>query len=233
MQNPIILLIETATNVCSCALASADNIIAFKQSKEPNAHSRMLAVMIDSLLKENDIAPCRLSGVAVSKGPGSYTGLRIGVSTAKGICYALSVPLISIETLYILAFAARTEHKADLYLPMIDARRMEVYSAGYNYDLDIVKPVSADIIQSNIYDRYLKDANKAVLCGNGAAKCGEILKDDKYFYASDVELSAKYMAEAAYHKFITGQYEDVAYFEPYYLKDFVAAPSHIKGLYQR
>ena len=231
MNSPLILLLETATSICSCALALGEQVVAYRQSDIPNAHSKCLSVMIDDLFKQSQYDYSDLSCVAVSKGPGSYTGLRIGVSTAKGVCYALKLPLISIDTLSILAFAAHKRFEHCLALPMIDARRMEVYCAIYDSDFNIIKPVSAEIIEGNIFDQYIKQTDKVVICGDGAAKCKSVLANKNYIFAEEILLSSKDMSAMAYKKFINKDYEDLAYFEPYYLKDFIAAPSHIKGLY--
>ncbi|MDR1724800.1 MAG: tRNA (adenosine(37)-N6)-threonylcarbamoyltransferase complex dimerization subunit type 1 TsaB [Bacteroidales bacterium] len=231
MNKPLFLLIETATNICSCALAEGENIVAYNESNIPNAHSRLLSVFIDNLFHKLSYNYNNLSAVAVSKGPGSYTGLRIGVSTAKGICYALNIPLISIETLQILVERVLTEkNHPNTILPMIDARRMEVYSAIYNSDMQIIKQVSADIITPNIYNDYLKNAENILVCGDGAAKCRNILTDKKYIFDETILLSAKYMIKPVIKKYMNNEFEDIAYFEPYYLKDFIAAPSQVKGL---
>lgn len=234
----MLLLIETAGKVCSCALSLNSKIIAYQESTVSNAHSQCLLPMIDKLFKQSGYDLSQLSAVATSKGPGSYTGLRIGTSTAKGICYALNKPLIAVDTLSILAFAARKLYyntslhsKSILYLPMLDARRLEVYSAIYDGDFNMVKPVSADVIEPNIYDNFLKKCDIMLVCGDGAAKCRTVFNNDKYLFAEEINLSAKDMVVFAEDKFKALQYEDVAYFEPYYLKDFVAAPSKVKGLY--
>jgi tRNA threonylcarbamoyladenosine biosynthesis protein TsaB len=235
MDTPLILLVETATTICSTALSLGDKIVACEESIEKNAHSKHLSLMIERLFEKSKLNYKDLSAVAVSKGPGSYTGLRIGTSTAKGFSYALNIPLISIETLAILSFAVKfaegNNSKRTYFLPMIDARRMEVYSAIYDFDFKQIKPISADIVEPNVYDIYLKSADRVIVCGDGAAKCKSILQGKQYVFADNISLSAKYMSMMAFEKYKASQFEDVAYFEPYYLKNFIAQPSHIKGLY--
>ncbi len=226
-----ILLIETATAKCSVGLAIAGVLSAYKESDIPNSHSAMLSVLIDSLIKENNLAYSDLDAVALSLGPGSYTGLRIGCSTAKGLCYALGVPCIGLKTTSILAFAAKQKHHSASVVAMIDARRMEVYSEIFDEDLSVLKPCSADILSENIYDEYLLNKKQVVLVGDGAAKAQELFKDKQnYFFDSKVELSARAMAKAAHESYKGEDFLDTAYFEPFYLKNFVAAASHVKGL---
>lgn len=226
-----ILLIETATTKCSVGLAFGGVLSAYGESDIPNSHSAMLSVLIDSLIKENDLAYRDLDAVALSLGPGSYTGLRIGCSTAKGLCYALNIPCIGMKTTSVLAFAAKEKHPQASVVAMIDARRMEVYSEIFDEDLRILKPCSADILSENIYDEYLSDKSKAVLVGDGAAKTQELFKyKHNYFFDSKIELSARAMAQAAHDCYKGEDFLDTAYFEPFYLKNFIAAASHVKGL---
>ena len=156
----------------------------------------------------------------MSKGPGSYTGLRIGVSTAKGLCYALNVPLISVSTLKAMAFGMAQKEKSDLYCPMIDARRMEVYNAFYNSTNNEIRGIQADIIE---VDSYQKELNKKVLFfGDGAEKCKQMIQHPNAKFIDRIFPSSKDMLEIANQKFAEKDFEDVAYFEPFYLKDFVA-----------
>ncbi|MCF0210325.1 MAG: tRNA (adenosine(37)-N6)-threonylcarbamoyltransferase complex dimerization subunit type 1 TsaB [Bacteroidales bacterium] len=229
-DKPLILSIETATNICSVALSYGENILAYEECREQNSHSKMLSVLIEKLFKYTYYSLQEIDCVAVSKGPGSYTGLRIGVSTAKGIAYGLSVPLISVETLQILAYSSMQKYPDCCYMPMIDARRMEVYTAMYDKDFNVLKPISADIIDKDLYTSLHKD-RKIVLCGDGAEKCKDILNNEIYIYDLATELSAKDMIHIATKKFEAKDFEDTAYFEPYYLKEFVAQKSHVKGLY--
>lgn len=226
-----LLLLETATPVCSVALASNGEILAQRQSSESNAHSAKLSVFVQEVLDQCHIMPHQLDAVCVSSGPGSYTGLRIGVSSAKGFCYALNVPLLSVPTLHGMAaqyFASHPDFNG-LVCPMIDARRMECYTAVYSREGE-VKAVSADIIEPGIYDQYL-DKEEVVFCGDGAEKTRPILGvHSNARFASEFQISAVGMLPVALDKLAKGQVEDVAYFEPYYLKDFVAKKSVVRGL---
>ncbi len=227
----LLLLIETATPVCSVALARDGQVVAELHSAEQNAHSSKLSPFIDQILRQCDICPAQLDAVSVSSGPGSYTGLRIGVSTAKGLCYALGKPLLAVPTLHGMAaqyFAAHPDYEG-LVCPMIDARRMECYTAVYSRQGE-VRPVGADIIVPGIYDTYL-DANEVVFFGDGAEKTRDILGSHPHArYAPDFLISAVGMLSVALQKLQDQQTEDVAYFEPYYLKDFVAKKSIVRGL---
>ena len=227
-----LLLIETATTVCSVALANEQGIVAEKRSTQPNAHSSQLSPFIGRLLEENGLKPSALNAVCVSSGPGSYTGLRIGVSTAKGFCYALQIPLLSVPTLQGMASLYFMQHP-DYHgwvCPMIDARRMECYTAFYSPS-DVVRPVQADIITEGIYNDYL-DRHEVVFFGDGAAKCFPLLgwhpnaRIDEHF-----SISAAGLLPWALSQLHEGHGEDVAYFEPFYLKDFVAKKSVVRGLH--
>lgn len=231
ITQPLILSIETATEICSVVLSRGNQILCQKTSTETNSHSKLLTSFIEEVFTicGQDLRK-ELNAVAVSKGPGSYTGLRIGVSSAKGLAYALDIPLIAIDTLQILAFRAKEKYPDCLYLPMIDARRMEVYSAMYDENLNLVKDISADIIDKDLYENYHKD-KKIVVVGNGATKCKEVLNNEIYVYDNSIVLNAEYMTLLAQAKYNNGDFEDVAYFEPYYLKDFIAKKSVVKGLY--
>lgn len=226
----LILSIETSTNICSVCLSLDEDIVAYRENKEKNAHSRMLSIMIENLFKQTKYEIKDLKIVAISKGPGSYTGLRIGVSTAKGIAYGLDIPLISVDTLKILASACREKYSNYAYMPMIDARRMEVYCAIYDKELKEIKKISADIVDENLYDEYIKD-NNIIIIGDGAEKCRDVLKNKRFVFDNEISLSASNMPKLVMEKLKNEQYEDVAYFEPYYLKQFIAVKSHVKGLY--
>ena len=227
-----ILLLETATAICSVAIARDGEIVKELHSDEPNAHSSKLSLFIEQILKECDMRPEHLDAVCVSSGPGSYTGLRIGVSTAKGICYALSIPLLAVPTLQSMAtqyFMQHPDYKG-LVCPMIDARRMECYTAIYASPSDELKEVSADIITSDIYDEYL-NRNEVTFLGDGAEKTRTLLGGHPNArYAPDFRISAVGMLPLAIQKMKDGQTEDTAYFEPFYLKDFVAKKSIVRGL---
>lgn len=230
-----ILCIETATTACSVGLSRDGDILSVKETTEKNAHSAKLTLFIDELLKDNKLVFSDLDAVAVSKGPGSYTGLRIGVSTAKGLCYALGIPLIAINTLQSLAWGMAKKHKDDksgsgtLFCPMIDARRMEVYAAVYNSNLEEVRETRADIIETDSFSDYL-EKSRVCFFGDGANKCKETIIHPNAVFEDDIFPSAANMSILAYQKFQQKQFEDVAYFEPFYLKDFIAGIPRVKGL---
>ncbi len=228
----LLLLLETATEVCSVALAENEQIIALKETSSGNSHSANLTTFIEDALKQSGKTLQQLDAVAVSMGPGSYTGLRIGVSSAKGLCYGLGIPLISVGTLQAMALGATFNKEEEiLYCPMIDARRMEVYAAIYDKNNSVIKEVSADIIDENSYQEYLNN-NKILFFGNGAAKCKEVLsKHTNALFLEDAFASASKMHAIATAKYDNKQFEDIAYFEPFYLKDFIAAKPVVKGLY--
>ena len=244
-----ILLLETATAVCSVALARDGEVLAELHSDQPNAHSSRLPLFVEQLFSQCNITPTHLDAVCVSSGPGSYTGLRIGVSSAKGFCYALSIPLLAVPTLQGMAaqYYAQNPDYRGMVCPMIDARRMECYTAIFelesqklkvessvdapsNSQLSTLKPTSADIIEAGIYDEYL-DKGEVVFLGDGAEKTRQLLgTHSNARYAPDFRISATGMLPIAMHRLKTGQVEDVAYFEPFYLKDFVAKKSVVRGL---
>lgn len=220
----LILLLETATVSCSVALAEDGEIIAAKELDERNAHASHITLFVQKVLEQGGKTMPELDAVAVSMGPGSYTGLRIGTSTAKGLCYALDIPLIAVNTLQSMAgnIASSGEYPGSLYCPMIDARRMEVYTAVYDEDLREVLPVQARIIDNNSFRELLKN-NRIIFFGDGALKCSDVLKDPNAIILPGFVNSARDMREAAARKYRTGDFEDLAYFEPFYLKDFLVA----------
>lgn len=218
-----LLAIETATKVCSVALFKDAELLGLKEESGNFSHAENIAVFTADLLKENAVNNTDLSAVVVSKGPGSYTGLRIGVSFAKGLCYALKIPLLSMDTLQALAFGwqqSNGEH-FDLICPMIDARRMEVYASIFNAKMELVKPISADVIEPEIYLDII-ESKKVVFIGDGAAKCEPILGKENRVFEECFLPSAKYLGEEGFRKLQAGEFEDVAYFEPFYLKEFIA-----------
>lgn len=226
----LILNIETSTEVCSVTIAQNGHTLFKKESVDGLNHSSVLTVFIEELFKENNIQPKTLDAVAVSKGPGSYTGLRIGVSVAKGLCYGLNIPLVSVNSLEVLGkYAARNSEKYNfqknekpvLFCPMIDARRMEVYTALYNSEGDEIRQVSAEIIEENFLADLL-DNHKILFFGNGAKKCRYIIKHENAVFEGTETTSAEFMQMISDAKFSKKQFEDVAYFEPFYLKNFVA-----------
>jgi tRNA threonylcarbamoyladenosine biosynthesis protein TsaB len=220
---PKILCIETATTMCSVALGRDGQLLAAKELNAGYTHAENLTVFIEEVMKEAGIAFPALDAIAVSKGPGSYTGLRIGVSAAKGLCYALDRPLISVDTLYSM-FSAVSQlpgHGSPLYCPMLDARRMEVYCAVYDQQGRVVEPVSAKIIDENSFSDLLNERSM-VFFGDGADKCKEALSHhDHAAFIDNIYPTAKAMVPLAEEKFKKNQVESVAYFEPFYLKDFV------------
>ncbi|MCD4680633.1 MAG: tRNA (adenosine(37)-N6)-threonylcarbamoyltransferase complex dimerization subunit type 1 TsaB [Bacteroidales bacterium] len=233
----LILNIETATSVCSVALSRDELILSSKESNEQNSHSSLITIFIEQILKESETKIENLDAVAISKGPGSYTGLRIGVSTAKGLCYALDKPLISIGTLQSMAFGLLKypeiqELKQNiLFCPMIDARRMEVYAAIYDTSNVEVREVRAEIIDKNSFNEYLQNS-KVVFFGDGASKFKEVLSGHpNAIFIDNVLASSLNMAELAEQKYCNNQFEDLAYFEPFYLKDFIAGKPKVKGLH--
>lgn len=221
---PCILHIETATSVCSVAVSKNGRIIYKREESTGPSHASVLGVFVNDAimeLRKESIVP---DAVAVSCGPGSYTGLRIGVSEAKGICFGLNIPLIAIETLKIMAVEIiknKSVSNDTLLCPMIDARRMEVYDVILDNKLNKLKPVSADIIDENSFDEFLKD-NKVAFFGNGADKCKDIIKHPNAVFIDDIHPLAVNMVELAETAFRQKEFVDVAYFEPFYLKEFVA-----------
>ena len=216
-----ILNIETSTKACSVALHKNGELIVSREDVTTNfSHSEKLLKFISELFSDAKLSLSDLDAIAVSKGPGSYTGLRIGVSTAKGLCYGLDIPLISISTLKAMSFGMALEIKADLYCPMIDARRMEVYSAFFDINNTEVRKIQADIIDENSYKKELE--KKVVFFGDGSEKIKEKIKHENAMFISNIHPSAKNMGLLSYQKFNKSLFEDLAYFEPFYLKDFVA-----------
>lgn len=220
----LILLLETATLSCSVALAEDGGTIAAKELDERNAHAGHITLFVREVLEQSGRTMSELDAVAVSMGPGSYTGLRIGTSTAKGLCYALEIPLIAVNTLQSMAgnMVFSGKYPGYLYCPMIDARRMEVYTAVYNENLLEVLPVQARIIDNNSF-RELLDNNRIIFFGDGALKCADVLKHPNAIIISDFINSARDLSKLAFRKYKSTDFEDVAYFEPFYLKDFLSA----------
>ena len=218
--------------VCSVAIGSEGRVVATRETDEPNAHSSRLNLFVDELLKEAGVDAAELKAVCVSGGPGSYTGLRIGVSSAKGLCYGLKIPLLAVPTLKSMAAGYYRQHQGynGLVCPMIDARRMECYSAIYDASLNDEKPVTADIVDAGIYDRWL-DRSTVVFVGDGAAKTKPVLgAHANALFDLDFRVSAAYMLPLAESLLKEGRVEDVAYYEPFYLKDFVAKKAEVRGL---
>lgn len=217
---PIILNLETATTNCSVSVAKDGKLLAIKEHDTPNySHAEQLHIFIQDVLKEANLEVSDLNAIAVSKGPGSYTGLRIGVSAAKGLCFSLDVPLISIATLTSMAHQTRLGD-INCIVPVLDARRMEVYAAVFDRDIHQIRETRAEIIVGNSFTEFI-EKGKVLLLGNGAEKCKEILQHSNFIFDTSVVPSAREMVGLSHKKFKAGDFEDVAYFEPYYLKDFI------------
>jgi tRNA threonylcarbamoyladenosine biosynthesis protein TsaB len=239
MNKALILHIETATDICSVALSKGDQQLSLVESDQERSHASLLNKFIRQVFSDSGQDLKQLNGVAVSMGPGSYTGLRIGVSTAKGIAYALDIPLLASGTLENMAHGCvnhpeviRLVQEADrkvLLCPMLDARRMEVYAGFYSRELKVVRGVSADIIDENSYRKILK---KYQVCffGNGSGKCKEILSHPHAHFIEGIHPSAASMIGPVIRRFEKERFEDVAYFEPFYLKDFIATTPKKKVL---
>ena len=220
MDDIYILNIETSTKACSVSINCNGILINCKEIVSSGfSHSEKLLPFISQIIEKSKINMSDLAAVAVSMGPGSFTGLRIGVSTAKGICYALGIPLIAVSTLQAMAFGMTKKLKSDLYCPMIDARRMEVYSAFYDLENNLVRKIQADIINESSYLNFLN--KDVVFFGDGSIKIKEIIKHQNATFISDFHPSATFIGDLSYEKFRNSDFVDVAYFEPYYLKDFV------------
>lgn len=216
----ILLSLETATTNCSVSISKDDQIIALKENNAENySHSEQLHLFIKEALQEASLSFSDLDAVAISKGPGSYTGLRIGVSAAKGLCFAMDIPLISIPTLKSMAHQVKPQ-AGEIVIPVLDARRMEVYSCVYNSDYQEIRETRAEIINEASFAEFASAA-KVYLIGSGAEKSRGVLEHTNFQFDETIVPSAREMAPLAFKKFQAKQFEDVAYFEPYYLKDFV------------
>lgn len=218
-----ILNIETATKNCSVSLAKDGEILILKELNEGGfSHAEKLHEFISEVIKAANIAYSDLKAIAISKGPGSYTGLRIGVSAAKGLCFALDIPLISIDTL--AALASSISIPEGFKIPMLDARRMEVYSAVFDKNNNLKEAVSATIIDEDSFKDFL-DTNDVYFFGDGADKCKEIIVHKNAHFIENKFPSAQEMGILSYEKYKKSDIENVAYFEPFYLKDFVVTTS--------
>ena len=220
-----ILHIETSTDVCSVCFADDGEIISIRETGMERSHASILTVYIEEILHELQTQNMCLDAVAVSMGPGSYTGLRIGISAAKGICYGLEIPLIAIPTLEAMCIGALKQYKISgenaLLMPMIDARRMEVYLAIYDFQLKKIKDTCAQVIDRESFQELLS-TQRLYLFGTGAAKLKDTISHENIRFLDNVTMSSEYMITIALKRYRQKQFEDVAYFEPYYLKDFVA-----------
>ena len=221
----LILGIETATTICSVAISDGDKLLALKEEGGAYAHAEKLTPFINEALEIAGKSLQDLDAIAVSQGPGSYTGLRIGVSAAKGLCYGLNKPLIAVSTLQAMAknlSLTKETKKGSLFAPMIDARRMEVYTALFDKENNLIEDISAKIIDENSFSNSLKE-NHVLFFGDGAEKCKPILGEIEHATFTNQGMpSAQYINQIAIQKLKNNEVEDVAYFEPYYLKDFIA-----------
>lgn len=237
----LILCIETGTDVCSVALARDGENVSLIESDQSKSHAGKLAVYVNDILRENNLDADELSAVAVAMGPGSYTGLRIGVSLAKGMCYSLGIPLLAIDSLYSMMRVCREDFDAGIldidcwdraiFCPMIDARRMEVYTEVFDAQLNPLRAVSAEVITADSFGQYIDPDGEFVIFGNGAAKCLSVLPAQGVKYVN-VTPSARGLAEEAQRRLDASQVVDIAYFEPFYLKDFVVTQSK-KNLFKQ
>lgn len=225
----MILCLETATALCSVALCDKTGAIALRESNEGKSHASLLTVFINDLLKETGIKINELDAVAVSKGPGSYTGLRIGVSAAKGIAYASSIPLIGVETTLSMfhGFFAEVKNKYqithnDLFCPVLDARRMEVYYSLFDPNGRSIRSIRAEIMDKNSFCDF-HESKRIFFFGDGTVKCKEIIKRKNVVFDNNFRISASYMHGPANESFTEHRFEDIAYFEPFYLKDFITS----------
>jgi tRNA threonylcarbamoyladenosine biosynthesis protein TsaB len=238
----LILHIETATPVCSVALSRAGQLVGIRESGARNSHSSVVTLFIRELFEDAGLALSSLDAISISEGPGSYTGLRIGVASAKGLCYALDKPLIGIPTLQVMGYGMRdagceigndNKERNDLprlFCPMIDARRMEVFCALFDEEGKEVRETKAEIIDENSFSGFL-EKNTVIFAGDGALKCMPSLGNHpNACFLTDFNASARYMIRLAEEKFSRKEFEDLAYFEPFYLKDFVAGKPRVKGL---
>ncbi len=226
-----ILLIETSAKICSAALAVDGKVVFSKKNDEGMAHARLLPGFVDEVLK--NLGGAKIDAVAVSSGPGSYTGLRIGVATAKGLAFGYDAPLIAVPTLELLAYTVKSSvevEKDALICPMIDARRMEVYSQLFDADVKEAGETQAEIITEDSYKELLQTGKKVYFAGDGSAKCSGVITSENAVFVDSIEPDAANMAELAERRLRNGEFVDVAYFEPFYLKDFVATQSKHKVL---
>ncbi|HIY13707.1 MAG TPA: tRNA (adenosine(37)-N6)-threonylcarbamoyltransferase complex dimerization subunit type 1 TsaB [Candidatus Alistipes cottocaccae] len=228
----LILCIETGTDVCSVGIARDGELLSLRESDEGRDHARKVGVFVDELLRETGIAPDDLDAVAVGKGPGSYTGLRIGVSFAKGLCYGLRKPLLAVGSLDALVEVAREDYEAGILAvddwqharlcPMVDARRMEVYAQVFDSQGTPLTDVSAEVVSEESFAAYRQAGEPFVIFGSGARKCADLLAGATFV---EVTPSARGLARLAQQALDEGRTEDIAYFEPFYLKDFVVTTS--------
>lgn len=234
----LILNLETATEVCSVALASEDGLVDYIENTEGRSHAALLTQFVEKILHRNHVTPSQLDAIAISSGPGSYTGLRIGVSAAKGLCFGAGKPLISVSTLQCIFFnlmehitgEQKSEYENAWFCAMIDAKRLEVYTALFDSTGMPQTEITAEIVDEQHSFGHILSERKVVFFGNGSDKCHEIIKHANAVFRSGLYPSAKNMIGLSEQKFQNKEFEDVAYFEPFYLKDFVATTPKNKVL---
>lgn len=216
---PLILNIETATDICSVAVAQGAEILSLRTSAKPNDHTKIITLLIEQALEEAEKELDELNAVAVSSGPGSYTSLRVGVSTAKGICFAREIPLVAVSTLQAMARAAflRERDETALYCPMIDARRMEVYCALFDHKSETIEEVSAKVIDETSFRQYYASGQRIIFWGNGVKKCEPLLTSPNATFITQ-QCSAGDLVYFSYKQYVEKSYANLAYFAPRYLK---------------
>jgi tRNA threonylcarbamoyladenosine biosynthesis protein TsaB len=219
----LILSLETSATTCAVALHRGRELVSALEINESQAHAAKLAVLIRDIFNESGFEMRQLGAIAVSAGPGSYTGLRIGTSTAKGICYAQGIPLIAINTLDVLAFHFREQSavKKGLFCPMIDAKRMEVYCQVTDANLAVIQPVEAKVVDETAFRELLED-HEMFFFGDGAAKCRAVITHNHAVFVDNIRPEASTLGKMASEKFEKKEFEDLVSFTPFYLKDFVA-----------
>jgi tRNA threonylcarbamoyladenosine biosynthesis protein TsaB len=215
-----LLAIETATEICSVALGQDGQCVALQENERENSHAEKIIAYIDKVLRDAKISIDAVDAVCISEGPGSYTGLRIGASSAKGLCYALNIPLIAVPTLQAMAYGAREQFPQEKqFCPMIDARRMEVYSTVYDNQLAVLDAVNNIIVDENFCAEFLNN-NPVVFSGNAVPKVQAVLSGNARAIFATAKTSARYLLELGYKKYCKNDFANTAYFEPFYLKEF-------------
>ncbi len=220
---PLILNIETSSPVCSVCLSKGETLLDFREDKSGNSHAKILTVFIDDLFKSNNILLSELDAVAVSAGPGSYTGLRIGTSVAKGLCYALNKPLIAVPTLLSLAVSVKEKagNVSGFYMPVMDARRMDAYVAVYDAALNEVRAAGC-VTLNDEFANSLTGFDNIFIGGNASEKCKSAIESPNFIYTEKVDCDARSMVRISNNRYLKNEFEDTAYFEPFYLKEFPA-----------
>jgi tRNA threonylcarbamoyladenosine biosynthesis protein TsaB len=218
---PLILNIETSTTICSVCLAKDETVIDFREERTGNSHAKILTVYIDELFKSNNLPLSALDAVTVSSGPGSYTGLRIGTSVAKGLCYALNKPLIAVPTLLALAIGIQQKqnNSSAYYMPVLDARRMDAYTALYDSDLNEVRQTNC-ITLNEEFENSINGLGNIYVGGNATEKCRQTFSSPNFIYTEQIECDARTMIRISNKKYLRNEFENTAYFEPVYLKEF-------------